>query len=147
MGGWDGEGVEEFLVNAAEAAVAEDCDEIAGFGVAGDPVDDFLEVLDIPSVAAVAGDVGGEALRVEAVVCRNFVEVRDGGDDGEIGEGEGFGEFVLENGAAGGVGGSVLELGVDLEGDLHGGGGVVGRGSASDSINEDPADASPSAQG
>jgi hypothetical protein len=32
------------------------------------------------------------------------VEIVHGGDDGEIGEREGLGEFVLEHGAAGGVG-------------------------------------------
>ena len=40
---------------------------------------------------------------VEPVVFRDLVEVRNGGDHGEIGECEGFGEFVLEHGAARGV--------------------------------------------
>lgn len=123
------------MVDAAEAAVAEDGDDVAGGGVFGDGVDDFVEVLDVGAVAAVAGDVCGEFCGVEAVVFGDFVEVGDGGDDGEVGEGERFGEFVLEDGAAGGVrarfeedpeAGAGVALAEALDGEADGGG-VVGE--------------------
>jgi hypothetical protein len=96
-------------VDAAEASVGEDGDDVAGFGLVFDGGDDGFDVRQVETFAAEAGDVGGEFHGIEAVVFGDFVEVRNRGDDGEVGEGEGFGEFVLEDGAAGGVGARLEE--------------------------------------
>ena len=104
-------------------------------GVALDLGDDGFHVGQIEALAAEAGDVGGEFGGIEAVVFRDLVEIGEGGDDGEVREGEGLGEFVLEDGAAGGVGARFEEdpqarVRVALAQALHGeadGGRVVGE--------------------
>ena len=122
-------------MDAAEAAVGEDGEGVAGLGVLFDLGDDAVDVRQVGGLAAEAVYVGGEFLGIEAVVFRDLVEVRDGGDHGEVGEGEGFGEFVLEDGAASGVGARLEEdpeaaIRVFLAQALHSqldGGGVVGE--------------------
>ena len=47
-------------MDAAEAAVGEHRDHVAGAGGGGDLLDDFIDASQIPALAAVGGDVGGE---------------------------------------------------------------------------------------
>ncbi len=94
---------EKLAVDAAEAAVAEDGDGVTGLGFGRDDGDDFLDGLDVAAVATHRCDVAGELVGIEPLAFGDLMEIRDGGDDGEVRKREGFGELVLEDRALGGV--------------------------------------------
>ena len=96
--------VEQFLMVATEAAVAEHGDDVSGPRVFNHFGNDGFHVWQVVADAAEAGDVGGEFGRIEPIVFQDFMKIRNGGDDGEVCECESLGKFVLENGTAGGVG-------------------------------------------
>jgi hypothetical protein len=100
-------------VDAAEAAVAEDDDDIAALNIFGDMGDDGVRVGQIGGGFAGRSELLHQLFRVEAFFGREQFQPRDLGDDDGIGIGKGGGQFVLENIAAGGVGAG-LKNGADF---------------------------------
>lgn len=88
---------EEFVVNAAEAAVAEDGHDVVGADFFGHVGDDFFDGGQIGGGFAVGGDFFHQARGVEAFFGFQEFEPRDLRDDYRVGEAEGFGEFGLKN--------------------------------------------------
>ena len=90
-------------MDAAEAAVGEHGDDIAGqrLGLYGG--DDCRVVREVIALPTHRRNVGGKADGIEPVVFRNLVEIGDRGDDGEVRQRQRLGEFLLEHGAPRGV--------------------------------------------
>ena len=77
--------LEELLMDPSKAAVAEDSDDVAGFGEASDMLHNVFDITEIPSLGTFSIDVGDEFFRVESVVDRELFGVGDGRNDDEIG--------------------------------------------------------------
>ena len=87
-------------MDAVETAVAEDADDLTGFGGFGELVDDGVGGGEVERGFAGVLQVGDEALGIEAFFGAELVEARDLRDGDAVGEGEGVGEFSLEDVAA-----------------------------------------------
>jgi len=97
------EPIQQFSVDAAEAAVAEDADDVAALDVLRDVRDDGVHVREVGGVFAGGFQIEHQLFRVEAFGGGDLLEARDGGDDHGVGIGEGGGQFILKNIAARGV--------------------------------------------
>jgi hypothetical protein len=95
------EAIKQFLVNAAETAVAENGEDISGLCFFDDEVNDFGNSGKIPSGAAKVFDVLREAIGIQPLGLGHFMEIGHGGHDGEVGKSQRLGEFFLENTALG----------------------------------------------
>jgi hypothetical protein len=72
------------LVDAAKSTVRKHGHHIAALSVGLDVGDDGFDIWEIVTDAAMAGDVGSESGGVESVVSGDFMQISDGGDEGEI---------------------------------------------------------------
>ncbi len=90
-------------MDAVEAAVAEDNDDITGFCKRFEARDDRVGCGFVESGFAGGGYVGDDALGVEAFGGWELIQSGDLGDEDSIGLSKGGGEVVLKDGAAGGI--------------------------------------------
>ena len=95
------EAIEEFLVDAIEAAVTEDHDNVAFLRERFELFDDGIRCWLVERMFTRSGDVGHDAFGIEAFVFWELVQTRDLSDEHAIGFGKGGGQVVLKNGAAG----------------------------------------------
>ena len=90
-------------MDAVEAAVAEDDDDITGFCEGLEARDDRVGCGFVEGGFACGSDVGDDPLGVEAFGGWELIQSGDLGDEDSIGLCKGGGEIVLEDGPAGGV--------------------------------------------
>ena len=102
----------EFLVDAVEAAIGEDGDDIAGRELRRDGGDDGVRVGEKLGRRACGVEGADDFLRVQALGLRNALLLIDGGENGAIGEAEALDEVGGEDFAAQRVG-SRLQNGPD----------------------------------
>ena len=73
-------------MDVAEATVAEDAENVAGFGSGGDVGDDFVGCRKVVSLVAGGADVFQEFGRIEPFVSRDLLKPGDFGDDDALGQ-------------------------------------------------------------
>ena len=84
-------------MDAAEAARRHDDDGVAGGGVRRDLLDDLRRPRHVARGDALAAQIGGEPLGIEAIAARRFLGMAHRADDDLVGVGERVGEIFLEH--------------------------------------------------
>ena len=95
------EAVDELLVDAVEAAVTEDHDNVAFIREGFEFFDDGIRCWLVERMFTGSGDIGHDAFGIEAFNFRELIQTGDLSDEYAISFRKGGGEVILKNGAAG----------------------------------------------
>ena len=90
-------------MNPAETAVAEDAHDFIGLNGLTQLIDNCIGRREVECLFALGLQGADEFFGIKAFLRRKQFQSSDLGDGGAVGEGKGFGEFVLEDATAGGV--------------------------------------------
>ena len=86
----------EFFIDASEAAVGEDDDDVAASQFRHDSLDDGVSIGEKPCWASVLLDLSRESRQFETFVLRNSFGAKDVGDDNFIGLRKAAGKIALQ---------------------------------------------------